>query len=119
MNNFLDDDTIKALNAAYWAEEDELKMGIHTSQVKERIEEVLHESDYSYKEITFLDWKFQGPRVGVSIDDKFYGVFDYEENRFESTPQTRLQEFLEAQELGTSAHLSPYDFYKGIGKLRL
>ena len=43
---------------------------------------------------------FSGTRVGVSVDDNFYGVFDYIENEFESTPESRLTEALEVAEMG-------------------
>ena len=35
--NMFDDSYIHEVNAAYWAEEEELRAGIHPSQVKERI----------------------------------------------------------------------------------
>lgn len=35
---------------------------------------------------------FSGARVGVFVDKEFYGVFDYIENVFESTPKSRLNE---------------------------
>lgn len=48
-----------------------------------------------------MDYKgFSGARVGVSVDDSFYGVFDYIENVFESTPESRLTEALEVAEMG-------------------
>ena len=51
--------------------------------------------------ITFMDYNgFSGTRVGVSVDDNFYGVFDYIENEFESTPESRLTEALEVAEMG-------------------
>ena len=77
-----DDSYIKEINAAYWAEEDEMKAGIHPSQVKERIEKILYEIGHEYREITFLDWNIEGPNVKVFIDGSLFGVFNYEENKF-------------------------------------
>lgn len=33
----MNDDYIKEVNAAYWAEEEEMKAGIHPSQIIERV----------------------------------------------------------------------------------
>jgi hypothetical protein len=78
------DDYIKEVNAAYWAEEEEMKVGTHPTQVLERIQERLHFDDVQYNEITFLDWDgYEGMRVGVSLDGKLYKVFNYEKNCFE------------------------------------
>lgn len=86
------DEYIKEVNAAYWAEEEEIKLGIHPSQVKERIEKALYNIGYHYEEISFLDWNYEGSRVGVSTDGSFFGIFNYETNEFESSPETRLEE---------------------------
>ena len=43
---------------------------------------------------------FSGTRVGISVNNSFYGVFDYIENKFESTPESRLIETLETLEMG-------------------
>ncbi len=74
---------IEAINNAYWAEEEEMKLGIHPSQVKERIEHCLEEMGQQYTEITYLNWNVNGSRVKVSLDNKFYGIFNYIENVFE------------------------------------
>lgn len=68
---------------AYFAEEEEYKMGIHPTQVKDRIEQRLYERGVEYKEITFLDWNCDGSRVKVSVDGKVLGIFNYEDNDFE------------------------------------
>ena len=97
----MNDDYIKEVNAAYWAEEEEMKAGVHPSQIIERVQKVLLESRNKGK-ITFMDYDgFSGTRVGVSVDDNFYGVFDYIENEFESTPESRLTEALKVAEMGT------------------
>lgn len=71
------------LSAMYWAEEEEMKLGNHPSQVKERIESNLNTHRIEYDKITFLDWNIEGPRVIVSLDNSIYGVFNYEINQFE------------------------------------
>ncbi len=73
---------------------------MHPSQIIERVQKVLNESGVK-KKITFMDYNgFSGARVGVSVDGNFYGVFDYVENVFESTPESRLTEVLEVTEMG-------------------
>lgn len=75
-------DYCREVSAAYWAEEDEFKAGIHPSQVRERIEKWMKDNNEKGK-ITFLGWdKLPQNCVNVSVDDKFYGVFDYKENKF-------------------------------------
>lgn len=96
----IDNDYIKEVSVNYWVEEEEMKAGIHPSQIIERVQKVLVESGNKGK-ITFMDYNgFSGTRVGVSVDDNFYGVFDYIENEFESTPESRLTENLEVAEMG-------------------
>lgn len=96
----MNDDYIKEVNANYWAEEEEIKVGVHPSQIIERVQKVLNESGVK-KKITFMDYNgLSGARVGVSVDGNFYGVFDYVENVFESTPESRLTEVLEVTEMG-------------------
>lgn len=96
----MNDDYIKEVNSNYWAEEEEMKAGVHPSQIIERVQKVLDESGVK-KKITFMDYNgFSGARVGVSVDGSFYGVFDYIDNVFESTPESRLTETLEVAEMG-------------------
>ena len=96
----MNDDYIKEVNAAYWAEEEEMKAGVHPSQIIERAQKVLDEYGNKGK-ITFMDYNgFSGTRVGVSVNNSFYGVFDHIENAFESTPESRLIETLETIEMG-------------------
>lgn len=82
-NEMFDYDFIDTINAAYWAEEDEMRAGTHPSQVKEKIVECLSENGVSYTEITFLDWSVGGTNVRVSLDNVVYGVFNYSKNCFE------------------------------------
>lgn len=82
MFNFDDYDYIEAINNAYWAEDAEMKAGIHPTQVEERIRNSLSEKGVNYNEITFLDWITGSSKVRVSLDNTVYGVFDYIENCF-------------------------------------
>lgn len=99
-----DDDYCREVSLAYWAEEEEFKAGTHPTQVRERIEDVLRKSDIHNPNITFLDWVPDECRVRVFIDEYYYGTFDYEENVFESTPGSRLQDTLEIIDLGAEAY---------------
>ena len=90
---------IKEVNVNYLTEEEEMKADTHPSQIMKRIQKVLDKSGIK-KKITFMDYDgFSGERVGVSVDGSFYGVFDYNENVFESTPESRLMEVLEVAEM--------------------
>lgn len=91
------DDYIKEVSAAYWAEEDEMKMGIHPLQIKERVESSLKKNNVKFNNYE-QRFELQGPRVEIILDGKFYGIFDYEINEFESTPDSRLTEFINNQE---------------------
>lgn len=91
------DDYIKEVSAAYWAEEDEMKMGIHPLQIKERVESNLKKNNVKFNNYE-QRFELQGPRVEIILDGKFYGIFDYEINEFESTPDSRLTEFINNQE---------------------
>lgn len=96
----IDDGYIKEIPLNYWAEYEEMKKNIHPSQIIERAQKVLDESNINGK-ISFMDYNnFSGMRVGVSLDGNFYGVFDYIENIFESIPESRLTETLEMIEMG-------------------
>lgn len=96
----MNDEYIKEVNANYWAEEEEMKVGVHPSQIIERVQKALEKSGVK-KKITFMDYNgFSGTRVGVSVDGNFYGVFDYIDNVFKSTPESRLTETLEVAEMG-------------------
>lgn len=93
----IDNDYIKEVNAAYWAEEDEMKMGIHPLQIKERAVSSLKKNGIKFSKYE-QRFDLQGPRIEVILDDKFYGIFDYESNEFESTPDSRLTEFINNQQ---------------------
>lgn len=90
-----DENYSREIAAAYFAEETEMKAGIHPTQVKERMMKELNNLGYNYDDtdIGYLNWRVDGPRVEVFTDngDRF-GIFNYEDNIFESTPESRLQE---------------------------
>lgn len=98
MDDF-DDDYIREVTAAYWEEESEMKNGTHPSQILERVREQLAKAGVT-KEITFMDYSISGSRVIVSVNGSVYGIFDYEDNLFESTPEERLNDILEANGFG-------------------
>lgn len=80
------DDYIKEVNAAYWAEEDEMRMGIHPTQIRAKIEAYLIQNkivkDTDSMRDIFLNWVGNN-RVEVSIDGDLIGTFDYKENTME------------------------------------
>ena len=96
-NNFvISDDYIRELNVAYWTEEDEIKLGIHPTQIREKVELNLKNNNIKFNNYE-QRFSLQGPRVEVILDGNFYGIFDYESNEFESTPDSRLAEFINNQ----------------------
>lgn len=84
-DTLFDDDYCREISNAYWAEEEEMKAGIHPTQVLERIKKTMADLfNITDPNITFLNWeKYDGPRVEVSTDDMIFGVFNYETNAFE------------------------------------
>jgi hypothetical protein len=76
-----DDEYIREINSAYWAEEEEFKAGIHPTQIIERLEKVLNSIKVIYNKISFLNY-IDGGKVKVSLDGKYYGTFDYLSNCF-------------------------------------
>ena len=95
----IDDGYIEEVNAAYWTEESEMKSGTHPSQILERVQKALGDKGGS-KEITFMDYNISGSRVIVSVGGSVYGIFNYIDNEFLSTPDSRLNEILESNGFG-------------------
>lgn len=93
----INDDYCREISEAYWIEEDEMKMGIHPLQIKERVLSVLKRNNITFSEYMQNFWP-SGPRVEIILDGKFYGIFDYDSNEFESTPDTRLSDFINMQQ---------------------
>lgn len=73
-------------SATHWVEEDEMKLGIHPSQIKESIESWLDSNDVKYENITFLDWSYSEQKVGVYVDGKLFGIFSYRRKDIELVP---------------------------------
>lgn len=92
----INDDDCREISEAYWIEEDEMKMGIHPLQIKERVLSALKRDNVTFSEYMQNFWPF-GPRVEIILDGNFYGIFDYESDEFESTPDSRLAEFINNQ----------------------
>lgn len=99
MYDEFDDDYIREVNAAYWVEESEMKGGTHPSQILERVRSELDKTGIT-GEITYMDYSISGSRVIVSVNGSVYGIFDYEDNLFASTPEERLNDTLEANGFG-------------------
>lgn len=91
-----DDDYIREVNAAYWAEESEMTDGTHPSQILERVRNELDKTGVT-GDITFMDYGISGSRVMVSVNGSVYGIFDYEDNLFQNTPEKRLNNILEGK----------------------
>lgn len=67
----ISDDYIREINAAYWAEEYEMKMGIHPLQIKERVLSVLKRDNVTFSEYIQNFWP-SGPRVEIIL---LMGIF--------------------------------------------
>ena len=82
--DWFDDEYIKTISEEYWLEEDEFKLGIHSTQVKERIEQVLKQNNVKYDNITYMRWLSNNKEVEIHLDEnsKAYGIFDYYANEF-------------------------------------
>ena len=76
-------DEVKAISNAYWEEVNELKNGTHPTQVTKRIEQNLTSNGVEFQNVTYLNWNCPGSRVKVSLDNKDYGIFNYQTNNFE------------------------------------
>ena len=84
-NDLIDDNYCRAASDAYWAEEIEYRLGTHPEQIKEKIEkELVQTIGDNFGIVTALVWQYGGMRVGVLVNGEFYGIFNYEENKFES-----------------------------------
>ena len=86
MFNNYSNEYINEESATRWVEEDEMKLGIRPSKIKESIEFWLNTNEARYGNITFLDWSYDEQKVGVYVDGEFFGVFNYHCNVFETVP---------------------------------
>lgn len=76
---------------AYWAEEAEYEAGVHPTQVKERIDKEMKNLGFDSNDISFLDWDIEGPKVKVSTNGSYFGIFNYETNKFEMLSMRVMQ----------------------------
>lgn len=85
----IDDNYCKEAADAYFAEEEEMKLGIHPTQVVERIKDWFSKNGNDTVDVAKLD-EWSGSTVKVYIkysgssDGKFFGVFNYINNEFDS-----------------------------------
>lgn len=85
----IDEDYCRESAAAYFAEEEEMKLGIHPTQVEDRIKDWFHKNDDGNVDITRLDeWTDSTVKVYIRrtgmVDGKFFGIFNYINNEFDS-----------------------------------
>lgn len=85
----IDDDYCRESAAAYFAEEEEMKLGIHPTQVIERIKDWFSKNGNDTVDVTKLDeWTDSTVKVYVryteSDEKKFFGIFNYINNEFDS-----------------------------------
>lgn len=85
----IDGDYCREASAAYFAEEEEMKLGIHPTQVIEKIKDWFYKNGNGTVVITKLDdWTGSTVKVYIrytgSSDGKFFGVFNYINNEFDS-----------------------------------
>lgn len=76
-----DDEYLRDVSQYYWVEEDEMKLGIHPSQILERVQSSLNKLNVTYKEITYMDYR-QSALVDIYLDNKLYKTYDYTKNTF-------------------------------------
>lgn len=85
----IDDDYMREVSSHYWEEVDEMRLGIHPSQILERVQNALKKLGVK-GEITFMDYSPIGPKVNVFVNNKLYDVFDYSVNLFENQKQKSI-----------------------------
>lgn len=76
-----DDEYLRDASQYYWVEEDEMKLGIHPSQILKRVQNSLNKLNIAYKEITYMDYR-QSTLVDIYLDNKLYKTYDYTKNTF-------------------------------------
>ena len=85
----IDDNYCKEAADAYFAEEEEMKLGIHPTQIKDRIKDWFYKNDDGNVDITRLDeWTDSTVKVYIRrtgmLDGKIFGIFNYINNEFDS-----------------------------------
>lgn len=118
----IDDDYCRESAAVYFAEEEEMKLGIHPTKIKDRIKDWFHKNDDGNVDITRLDeWTDSTVKVYIRrtgmVDGKFFGIFNYINNEFDSIEDpvdVLITEHDEARisiDLWFSEHEIDKDFY--------
>lgn len=118
----IDEDYCRESAAAYFAEEEEMKLGIHPTQIKDRIKDWFHKNDDGNVDITKLDeWTDSTVKVYIRrtgmVDGKLFGIFNYINNEFDSIEDpvdVLITEHDEARisiDLWFSEHEIDKDFY--------
>lgn len=85
----IDEEYSREAAAAYFAEEEEMKLGIHPTQIKDRIKDWFYKNDDGNVDITRLDeWTDSTVKVYIRrtgmLDGKIFGIFNYINNEFDS-----------------------------------
>lgn len=85
----IDEEYSREAAAAYFAEEEEMKLGIHPTQIKDRIKDWFYKNDDGNVDITRLhEWTDSTVKVYIRrtgmLDGKIFGIFNYINNEFDS-----------------------------------
>ena len=85
----IDEEYSREAAAAYFAEEEEMKLGIHPTQIKNHIKDWFYKNDDGNVDITRLDeWTDSTVKVYIRrtgmLDGKIFGIFNYINNEFDS-----------------------------------
>ena len=118
----IDEDHSSEASGAYFAEEEEMKLGIHPTQIKDRIKDWFYKNDDGNVDITRLDeWTDSTVKVYIRrtgmLDGKLFGIFNYINNEFDSIDDpvdvliTENDEARISIDLWFSEHEIDKDFY--------
>lgn len=89
--SIIDDEYCREVSNAYFEEEEEMRLGIHPSQILDSVENELCKRNIKGK-VTFMDYaNYTGHNVGVSLNGEFFGVYNYDEDVFESMPSKYMK----------------------------
>ena len=89
--SIIDDEYCREVSNVYFEEEEEMRLGIHPSQILDSVNEELCKRNIK-GEVTFMNYSnYKGHRVGVSLNGEFFGVYNYDEDVFESMPSEYMK----------------------------